>query len=251
MPTTSQPAHPSPPGVVVLINPFRVSAAEREVFLVNYRATMDRLAQQDGFLGGGLHELLEPVHDDAFDFVNVNHWRSVDAFRAGIRAANPSEIFRDQTARLEAHPGLFRVASTYGTWTRPTAEPSTDAADRLAIMEVASRFETTFDRGELDEHMDLWTEALTFESPYMGNFYDRASYRTELGRFYDDLAAKGGTRHLMTNFEIDLSGDSARVRSYLAVHNRKSGASLGIIEWQDQMVRTGTGWKYVRRLQLP
>jgi hypothetical protein len=119
--------------------------------------------------------------------------------------------------------------------------PASDAADRLAIMEVASRFETTFDRGDLDAHMELWTEALTFESPYMGNFYDRASYRDGLGRFYDDLAAKGGTRHLMTNFEIELAGERAQVRSYLSVHNRKSGAMLGIVEWQDEMVRTDGG----------
>jgi heme-degrading monooxygenase HmoA len=249
-PMTTQPVPPLP-DAVVLINPFRVPAAERGAFLANYRATMERLSLQDGFLGGGLHELLEPVGEEAFDFVNVNHWRSIEAFRAGLAAANPSGIFGDQVARLEAHPGLFRVASAYGSWTRSAAPPACDAADRLAIMEVASRFETTFDRGELDAHMELWTEALSFESPYMGIFNDRASYRKGLQNFYEDLAAKGGTRHLMTNFEIDLAGDRARVRSYLAVYNRKSGATLGIVEWQDEMVRTEAGWRYVRRLQVP
>jgi heme-degrading monooxygenase HmoA len=235
---------------VVLINPFRVPPSERETFLANYRATMERLAMQDGFLAGGLHELLEPVNGDAFDFVNVNRWQSIEAFRAGIAIVNPTGIFSEQVARLEAHPGLYRVTSTYGAGV-PAALPRSEASDRLAIMEVASRFETTFDRGELDVHMELWSDALSFESPYMGNFYDRASYREQLGRFYDDLAANGGTRHLMTNFEIDLSDDRALVRSYLSVYNRRSGASLGIIEWQDEMARTDSGWRYVRRLQVP
>ena len=59
---------------------------------------------------------------DAFDFVNVNHWASVDAFRAGSAAANPTDIFGDQVARLEAHPGLFRVASRYGAWVAPDGD---------------------------------------------------------------------------------------------------------------------------------
>lgn len=52
---------PPLPEVVVLINPFRVPADEREHFLANCVATMERLERQDGFLGGGLHELLQPV----------------------------------------------------------------------------------------------------------------------------------------------------------------------------------------------
>ena len=141
----------------------------------------------------------------------------------------------------------------------PTASPTSDsaetaasdAADRLAIMEVASRFETTFDRGELDAHMETWADVPSFESPFMGTFHDAASYREGLQTFYDDLQTKGGTRHLMTNFEIDLDGDRAEVRSYLTVFNRKEGAVLGIVEWQDVMARTERGWRYVSRVQVP
>ena len=125
-----------------------------------------------------------------------------------------------------------------------------DAADKLAIMEVASRFETTFDRGELDEHMRHWTRELTFNSPYMGTFDTREAYREGLERFYDDLKEKGGTRHLMTNFEIDLDGDRAHVRSYLSVFNRRDGTMLGIIEWQDEMVRVDGRWLYRSRTQI-
>lgn len=245
---TLPPGRPPAPDAVVLINPFRVPRDERERFLANYKTTMERLRVQDGFLGGGLHELLQPVHEEAFDFVNVNHWRSVEAFRAGIAAADPNAIFGDQVARLEAHPGLFRVVGTYGSWADPVTPDA--AADRLAIMEVASRFETSFDRGHLDEHMTHWGDELSFESPYMGTFHDRASYRAGLQRFYDDLQAKGGTRHLMTNFEVALSGDRAQVRAYLTVFNRKTGAMQGIVEWRDEMARTPGGWKYLRRVQI-
>ncbi len=246
--TTVPPGQPPLSGTVVLINPFRVPEEERERFLANHKATMERLRLQDGFLGGGLHELLQPVHAEAFDYVNVNHWRSIEAFRAGIAAAGPDGVFGDQVARLEAHPGLSRVAAAYGSWAVPPAGDA--AADRLAIMDVASRFETTFDRGELDEHMAFWGETLAFESPYMGDFRDHAGYREALRRFYDDLQGKGGTRHLMTNFEVDLSGDRAQVRSYLTVFNRASGAMLGVVEWRDEMARTAAGWRYLRRAQV-
>lgn len=125
-----------------------------------------------------------------------------------------------------------------------------DTADRLAIQEVASRFETTFDRGELDTHMTYWTEELSFTSPYMGTFETREAYRAGLQGFYDDLKEKGGTRHLMTNYEIDLDGDTAQVRSYLSVYNRRDGSMLGIVEWRDEMVRQNGRWLFRRREQI-
>jgi hypothetical protein len=79
---------------------------------------------------------------------------------------------------------------------------------------------------------------------------DRASYRAGLQGFYDDLQEKGGTRHLMSNFEFALAGDRAAVRSYLSVFNRRSGAMLGIVEWQDEMERVAGTWKYKKRVQV-
>lgn len=119
---------------------------------------------------------------------------------------------------------------------------------RQAIVELASRIETTFDRGE---HMSFGAETLLFESPHMGSFYAHETYRAGLRRFYDDLKNKGGTRHLMTNYEFDALGDGeARVRSYLTVLNRKSEQIAGVGEWRDVVRRTAAGWRFAERRQI-
>ncbi len=57
------------------------------------------------------------------------------------------------------------------------------AFHKIEIMELASRFETTFDEGQLDEHMSTWGASVAFESPFMGNLYNPQEYRAALGRF--------------------------------------------------------------------
>ena len=97
---------------VVLINPFVVPAALRDEYLAKYHAVMERLSRQSGFLGGGLHQALEP--DEArFQFINVNRWASAEAFHAGIAAVNPTEVFGDLVQRIKASPALFTVETAY------------------------------------------------------------------------------------------------------------------------------------------
>lgn len=97
---------------VVLINPFVVPEAVRGEYLAKYHAVMERLSQQPGFLGGGLHQAADPG-GARFQFVNVNRWASADAFHAGIAAVNPTEVFGDLTQRIEASPALFTVETAY------------------------------------------------------------------------------------------------------------------------------------------
>ncbi len=97
---------------VVLINPFVVPAALRDEYLATYHAVMERLSQQPGFLGGGLHRAVNP-DGVRFQFINVNRWASAEAFHAGIAAVNPTEIFGDLAQRIEANPALFTVETSY------------------------------------------------------------------------------------------------------------------------------------------
>jgi len=97
---------------VVLINPFVVPQEQRGEYLAKYRAVMERLSRQPGFLGGALHRAVEP--DKArFQFVNVNRWASAEAFHAGIAAVDPAGVFGGLTGRIEASPALFAVEASY------------------------------------------------------------------------------------------------------------------------------------------
>jgi heme-degrading monooxygenase HmoA len=97
---------------VVLINPFVVPEKLRDEYLAKYHAVMDRLSERPGFLGGALHRAADPTKA-RFQFVNVNRWASADAFHAGIKAVNPTAVFSDLTAQIEASPALFTVETSY------------------------------------------------------------------------------------------------------------------------------------------
>ncbi len=98
---------------IVLINPFVVPDAHRAEYLIKYKAVMEVLARQPGFLGGALHRAVDPG-ESRFQFVNVNRWASADDFKAGLAAADPLAIFGDLTGKLEANPALFTVEAAYG-----------------------------------------------------------------------------------------------------------------------------------------
>jgi hypothetical protein len=124
------------------------------------------------------------------------------------------------------------------------------AFHKIEIMELASRFETTFDEGQLDEHMETWGESITFESPYMGNLYSPQEYRAALEEFYEQLQKEGGTRHLMTNHEIQLNDQAAEMTSYLTVLNKKTNQWLGAIRYHDKLVVENGMWKFIHRKQV-
>jgi hypothetical protein len=124
------------------------------------------------------------------------------------------------------------------------------AFHKIEIMELASRFETTFDEGQLDEHMETWGASVAFESPYMGNLYSPQEYRAALGKFYEQLQKEGGTRHLMTNHEIQLNGLAAEMTCYLTVLNKKTNKWLGAIMYHDKLVVENGMWKFIHRKQV-
>jgi hypothetical protein len=83
-------------------------------------------------------------------------------------------------------------------------------------MELAARFETTFDAGDVGGHLATWVDDLSFESPF-GSYQGKDAYRAWVEAFNRVAMAGGGTRHLVTNFEIDLAGDTATMTCYLTI----------------------------------
>jgi|GEM_PF-6926562 hypothetical protein len=76
-------------------------------------------------------------------------------------------------------PCLLWALASAGCGEAQAAEPvpaeARIALDKLEIMELASRFENTFDRGDLQGHLDTWVDDLNFESPF-GNYTTKAAY---------------------------------------------------------------------------
>src|SRR3712207_3255186 len=73
--------------------------------------------------------------------------------------------------------GARSAAQTDGS-----ADAAQVALDELAIMELAARFENTFDAGDVEGHLEAWVDDLTFESPF-GNYQGKDAYRTWVTEF--------------------------------------------------------------------
>lgn len=94
---------------LVLINAFEVPADEAGQFIAAWEKTRDYLKSQPGYVDTALHQAVTPGAD--FQFVNIAHWQSAEAFMA----ATQSQGFRETAAGLAGyrpHPSLYRVVRT-------------------------------------------------------------------------------------------------------------------------------------------
>lgn len=124
----------------------------------------------------------------------------------------------------------------------------TVVADKLAIMELASAFETAFDRGDLEAMVAMWTDDGVFVHPF-GTFEGKDAFRGWAEGQFAQSAASGGTRHLVTNFEIAVAGEAATMTCYLTLFaGRVSPTPLIILGvFTDQLVKVDGAWAFARR----
>ena len=126
-----------------------------------------------------------------------------------------------------------------------------NAADHVAIVELANLFENAFDEGDIDTHMNTWADEIRFESPF-GSYDDRDGYREWVSGFYEQMNGMGGTRHLITNNVIDVDGDRASQTCYLVILGRTMNdggpALMATVRFEDELVRTADGWRFSSRV---
>ena len=99
----------------VLINSFAVPKDREAEFLASWNETAAVMRQAPGFIDTTLHRSLDS--EARFQFVNVAHWESPEAFYAAIAAHEPKE---KQLDWLEANPALY-TSETYHLRTNPNS----------------------------------------------------------------------------------------------------------------------------------
>jgi ketosteroid isomerase-like protein len=129
-----------------------------------------------------------------------------------------------------------------------TDDSTDEAADTLAIMDLANRFEVAFDHGDIEASVEMWTDDGVFEHP-SGTYTGKDAYREWANAFYQQAQQGGGSHHLLTNILVDVEGDTATMTSYLTLIVGVVSPTPVIIsgEFTDSVVRVGGEWKFQRR----
>lgn len=114
-----------------------------------------------------------------------------------------------------------------------------DLADRLELMELTARAGRTFDDNDADGYADCFIDDGLYESPRIGL---RAEGREALKAMC--LGRGGVDIHFVTNIEIELQGDEARVRCFLLLSSREGPLVNTTGRYENVCVRTDKGWRY-------
>lgn len=117
------------------------------------------------------------------------------------------------------------------------------AEDKIAIMELAARYNQAIDSGAGEGWAATFTEDGVFESA-QGEVKGRA----ELVKYVDDGAERRrerGTRHWNNNMVIEGDGDAATLSCYLHLMSGAEVAATGTYE--DTLKKVNGDWKFARR----
>lgn len=126
----------------------------------------------------------------------------------------------------------------------------TSVEDRFAIQDLFVRYATALDGGDVDGVVSCFTETATMESPVVGVKTGAAEIRAFAEQFAAFHRSGAQLRHVLSNFAIDVNGDSAEVKCYLTnILTRDGETRMGPPGRYDcTVVRADGGWLFQRRL---
>jgi 3-phenylpropionate/cinnamic acid dioxygenase small subunit len=121
--------------------------------------------------------------------------------------------------------------------------------DERAIVSVALRYARSIDTKNAELFMSCFTEDALFGLPKLR--MDPGMKLEMAMPFLDSLFS--ATQHVTTNFEVDVSGDKASLRSlYIATHVWRENLADPLFvmggHYQDTFVRSDDGWRIQDRL---
>lgn len=135
-------------------------------------------------------------------------------------------------------------------------------ADRLEIQDLITESAWTLDARDWIAYAACYTEDGIVDYPYRGIVLRPLEWAEHAET---TLGAYATTQHLVSNFRVALDGDAAHVRTYVLAQHAGRPALAGLLEredggphrraprvllgatWDDDVVRTGDGWRIRRR----
>jgi uncharacterized protein (TIGR02246 family) len=119
-----------------------------------------------------------------------------------------------------------------------------NAADRLDIMQVGASFDNALDAEDAAKFVSVFTG-----DGVLAGFWGKSNGPAQIEQAFHFMLrtfAKN-RRHCVSNQEIEVTGDSASMFSYLTVHDQKTNTSIGTANFRDELIRDQGSWKFTRR----
>jgi ketosteroid isomerase-like protein len=118
--------------------------------------------------------------------------------------------------------------------------------DYEAIKQLVSRYNVAFDHMDVEGWIDCFTEDAYFNRSNAGR-----SYRghDELRELINEFSETFKGRHITTNFDITLDGDTATMSCYLQLLDRDNNHSVAMFAvYADTLRKVDGAWKFSERL---
>ncbi|WP_313949410.1 antibiotic biosynthesis monooxygenase family protein [Leptolyngbya sp. FACHB-261] len=90
----------------MLINTFSIPQGKEEEFVKMWTEALEFIKNEPGFIDAKLHRSLDP--NAQFQFINVAHWETRDAWQAAFDKLQPQELTKQVS--FEQIPALYEVA---------------------------------------------------------------------------------------------------------------------------------------------
>ena len=119
------------------------------------------------------------------------------------------------------------------------------AADKTDIQELGAQFDNSLDSENEEAFVStFWPEGVLqgFWGSSQGPSAIAEAFRFMLSTFARDK------RHVVSNHQIRVDGDTAIMYSYLTVFNRKELAVTGTATFSDKLLRQDGQWRFLSRL---
>ena len=117
--------------------------------------------------------------------------------------------------------------------------------DRDALRELRARYSLTYDSGQLEAFLDLFTEDAVLQLGTLGFASGRDAIRSALEA---PMAAADFVAHFTSDEVTEFTGDDmARGTSRFAVHYGRDPNIQGAGTYHDEYRRTPQGWRFTSR----
>jgi len=127
---------------------------------------------------------------------------------------------------------------------QPDMARALHAADRLEIMQLGARFDNALDAEDAQKFGSVFVH-----NSVLAGFWGESRGPEQIeGAFHFMLATFArNRRHVVSNQEIGVHGDSAEMLSYLTVFDRQTLALIGTAAFHDTLRREDGSWLFTRR----